>query len=110
MLVFSLCVLALCFELACVSDLCFGLGGLVFRAGFLFRAWVSVCGFDVWVNGFGFGGFQRLVVADFVAVGLFCGALWVCFMVAVGLLVMLCWCLGGGRATFFFFFNFFCDW
>ena len=74
-LVFSLCVLALCFELACVSDLCFGLGGLVFRAGFLFRAWVSVCGFDVWVNGFGFGGFRRLAVADFVAVGLFCGVL-----------------------------------
>ena len=35
------CVSALCFELACVSDLRFELGG------FVFRAWVSVCGFDV---------------------------------------------------------------
>ena len=60
---FSLCVLALCFGLACVSDLCFELGG------FVFRAWVSVCGFDIWVIGFGFGGFRRL------AVGLFCGVL-----------------------------------
>ena len=71
-LVFWLCVSSL---LVC-SDLCFGLGGLVFRAGFLFRAWVSVCGFNVWVNGFGFGGFRHLVVA----VGLFvvcCGfVLW----------------------------------
>ena len=39
-----------------------------------------------------------------MAVGLFCGVLWVCFVVAVGLLVMLCWCLGGGCAAFFFFF------
>ena len=45
----------------------------VFRVGFLFRAWVSVCGFDIWVAGFGFGGFRRLAVVDFVAVGLFCG-------------------------------------
>ena len=41
------CVSALCFGLACVSNLCFGLHGFVFGAGFLFRAWVSVCGFDV---------------------------------------------------------------
>ena len=38
-----------------------------------------------------------------MAVGLFCGVLWICFVVAMGLLVMLCWCLGGGCATFFFF-------
>ena len=36
-----------------------------------------------------------------MVVGLFCGVLWVCFVVAVGLLVMLCWCLGGGCAAFF---------
>ena len=47
----------------------------MFRAGFLFQAWVSVCGFDIWVAGFGFGGFRHLAVADFVAVGLFCGVL-----------------------------------
>ena len=47
----------------------------MFRAGFLFQAWVLVCGFDIWVAGFGFGGFRRLAVADFVAVGLFCGVL-----------------------------------
>ena len=62
----------------------------MFRAGFLFWAWVSMCGFDIWVARFGFGGFRRLAVADFVAVGLFCGVLWVCFVVVVGLLVMLC--------------------
>ena len=45
----------------------------MFRVGFLFRAWVSVCGFNIWVAGFGFGGFRRLAVVDFVAVGLFCG-------------------------------------
>ena len=78
---------------ACVSDLCFGLGG------FVFQAWVSVCGFDVWVTRFGFGGFRCLVGVDFVVVGLFCGVLCVCFVVAVGMLVMLCWCLGGGRAA-----------
>ena len=39
-----------------------------------------------------------------MSVGLFCGVLWICFVVAMGLLVMLCWCLGGGCATFFFFF------
>ena len=61
----------------------------MFRAGFLFRAWVSVCGFDIWVAGFGFGGFWRLAVVDFVVVGLFCGVMWVCFVVAMGL-VMLC--------------------
>ena len=72
------CVSALCFGLACVSDLCFELGG------FVFRAWVSVCGFDVWVTGFRFGGFRRLAMADFVA---------------VGLLVP-----GGGSAAFFYLF------
>ena len=72
------CVSALCIGLACVSDLCFGLGG------FVFRAWVSVCGFYVWVTGFGFGGFRRLAVADFVAVCLFCGVLWVCWCCYVG--------------------------
>ena len=70
---FPLCVSALCFGLACVSDLCFELGG------FVFRAWVSVCGFNVWVTRFGFGGFRHLAVADFVAMGLFCGVLWVCW-------------------------------
>ena len=42
-----------------------------------------------------------------MAVGLFCGVLWVCFVVAVGLLVMLCWCLGGGCAAFFIFLFFY---
>ena len=88
-LVFQLCVSALCFGLARVSNLCFELGG------FVFRAWVSVCGFDVWVTRFGFGGFRHLVVADFVAMGLFCGVLWVC------------WCLMVVVPHFFFFF---CDW
>ena len=41
-----------------------------------------------------------------MVVGLFCGVLWVCFMVAVGLLVvaMLCWwcCVGVGLCFFFF--------
>ena len=32
------------------------------------------------------------------------GVLWVCFVMVVGLLVMLCWCLGGGCAAFFFIF------
>ena len=40
-----------------------------------------------------------------MVVGLFCGVLWVCFMVAVGLLVvaMLCWwcCVGIGLCFFF---------
>ena len=63
---------------ACVSDLCFGLGG------FVFQAWVSVCGFDVWVTRFGFGGFRCLVGVDFVVVGLFCGVLWVCWCCCVG--------------------------
>ena len=37
-----------------------------------------------------------------MAIGLFCGVLWVCFVVVVGLLVMLYWCLGGGFAAFLF--------
>ena len=73
-----LCVSALCIGLACVSDLCFGLGG------FVFQAWVLVCGFDVWVTRFGFGGFRCLVGVDFVVVGLFCGVLWVCWCCYVG--------------------------
>ena len=93
------CVFALCFGLACVSDLCFGLGGFVFRAGFLFWAWVSVCAFDVWVTGFGFGGFRHLAVADFVAVGLFCGVLWVCWCYYVG-----AWWWSCHIFSFFFFF------
>ena len=36
-----------------------------------------------------------------MVVGLFCGVLWVCFMVAVGLLVVLCW----RWIVFFFFFG-----
>ena len=38
-----------------------------------------------------------------MAVGLFCSVLWVCFVVAMGLLVMLCWCLGRLCCIFFFF-------
>ena len=49
------CVSALCFGFEFWACLCFG---FVFRAGFLFWAWVSMCGFDIWVAGFGFGGFD----------------------------------------------------
>ena len=80
--VFRLCVSGCAYVSAyvsaCVSDLCFGLGG------FVFQAWVSVCGFDVWVTRFGFGGFRCLVGVDFVVVGLFCGVLWVCWCCCVG--------------------------
>ena len=86
--------------------------------GFMFWVrWTCVSSW-VFVSGMGFGvWFQRLgkwiwvwwVSAFGCGCGFVCGVLWVCFMVAVGLLVMLCWCLGGGRATFFFF-NFICDW
>ena len=94
-----------------------------------------MCGFNIWKAGFRFGGFRRLgcwisgvmvemvvVVGHFAGggsyqhgfdlwfVGLICDLwLWVCFVVAVGLLVMLCWCLGGGCAAFFIFL-FFYDW
>ena len=81
-LMFRLCVSGCAYVSAyvsaCVSDLCFGLGG------FVFQAWVSVCGFDVWVTRFGFGGFRCLVGVDFVVVGLFCGVLWVCWCCCVG--------------------------
>ena len=58
------------------------------------RCVVLVFGFDLWFDWRGFD-------LWFVAVGLFCGVLWVCFMVAVGLLVVLCW-----RWIVFFFFFF----
>ena len=80
------CVSALCFDFEFRACLCFG---FVFRAGFLFRAWVSVCGFDIWVAGFGFVGFRRLVMGFGLWLWLILW-LWVCFVVAVGLLVMLC--------------------
>ena len=76
----------------------------VFVSGMGFGVWFRHLGswiWDWWVSAFGCG-FQHLAVADFVAVGLFCGVLWICFVVAVGLLVMLCWCLGGGCAAIFF--------
>ena len=43
-----------------------------------------------------------------MVVGLFCGVLWVCFMVAVGLLVVVVlwwWCCVGIGLFFFFFFG-----
>ena len=81
-----------------------------------------MCGFDVWVARFGFDGFRRLgcwisrvtvemvVVVGRIGVGPICDLwLWVCFVVCcgcfvvvVGLLVMLYWCLGGGCAAFLF--------
>ena len=97
---FPLCVLALCFELACVSDLCFGLGGLVFRAGFLFRAWVSVCGFDVWVTRFEFGGFRRLAVGFGVWLWLILW-MWVCFVVCCGFVGAAMLVPSGGCVAFF---------
>ena len=103
-LVFRLCVSALCIGLACVSDLCFGLGG------FVFWAWVLVCGFDVWVTRFGFGGFRCLAMGFSVWLWLI---LWlrVCFMVCYGFVGAAVLVLGGGRAAFFIFiFYFVRDW
>ena len=96
-LVFPLCVSALCIELACVSDLCFRLGG------FMFRAWVSVCGFDIWVTRFGFGGFRCLAVGFGVWLWLI---LWlcVCFVVCCGFVGIAVLVPCDGRAAFFFFF------
>ena len=85
----------------CVSSWAF-VSGMGFDVWFRYLgSWIWVC----WVSAFGYG-FRPLVVADFVAVGLFCGVLCVCFVVAVGMLVMLCWCLGGGRAALLLFFLF----
>ena len=103
------CVSALCFGLACVSNLCFGLHGFVFGAGFLFRAWVSVCGFDVWVTRFEFGGFRRLAVGFGVWLWLILW-MWVCFVVCcefVGDVVLVPW---WWSCRIFFFFHFVCDW
>ena len=87
----------------------------------------SVCGFDVQVARFGFGGFRRLdcqisgvTVEMMLAVGCIgmdsiCDLwLWVCFVVCCGF-VLWC-CVGSGRAVFcgavgfFFFFFLAVDW
>ena len=83
-----------------------------------------MCGFDIWVVGFGFGGFRCLgyhilgvtvemvVVVGHIGVGLICDLWpWVCFVVCCGFVGATMLVLGGGHATFFlFFFYFFCDW
>ena len=79
----------------------------MFRAclcfGFVFQEWVSVCGFNVWVSGFGFGGFRCLAVGFSVWLWLILW-LWVCFEVHCGFVGAAVLVPGGGRAAFFLFF------
>ena len=79
-----------------ISVLCFG---LCLCFGFVFRVrWICVLGigFGVWFRRLG----NWIWIWWVSAFGCGCGFVLWC---AVGLLVMLCWCLGGGCAAFFLF-------